>query len=83
MFGNNPTVTNENVTISWTFNEAVSTRCTLQTPADISIVPCNDSWTGNSLSEGYHAIYVIGTDLENNVGIQGKHIWNVGKVLLY
>lgn len=79
LFIYNPSVTNANVTISWQFDEDVSTKCTIQTPSAFSVESCNDTWTGLDLVEGYYTIYIQGMDLENNAGDLVRHTWRVGK----
>lgn len=69
------------VEITWTANENVTAQCTLQTPFQITGQPCNMSWNGNNLTEGYHSIYVQITDLAGNTAPPVRHSWFVGTSL--
>lgn len=73
----------DDVKITWTANENVTAQCTLQTPAQITAQPCNMSWTGTNLSEGFYSIYVQLTDLAGNTASPARHSWFVGKSLMH
>ena len=77
-FIHNPTVTNANVTISWSFDEEVTTKCTLQTPSSVSVPSCNNTWSGLDLPEGYYTLFIQGTDIEQNAAEPVRHTWRVG-----
>ena len=83
MFVNAPSRSGSDVKITWTSNENVTTQCTLQTPAQITAQPCNMSWTGTNLTEGFYSIYVQLTDLAGNTASPGRHSWFVGKLLMH
>ena len=74
----NPSVTNGNLTIQWSFNEEVTQKCTLQSLSESSIVSCNNTWTGENLTEGYYSLYVGGSDLEGNVATPSQFSLTVG-----
>lgn len=65
-FVNAPSRSGSDVIITWSANENVSAQCTVQTPTQITAQPCNMSWSGTNLSEGYHSIYVQLTDWAGN-----------------
>ena len=77
-----PSRTNANTTISWTVNEEALIRCTIQTPNHFSTKPCNSSWTGANLPQGYYSIYVQATDTAGNVAQPVRHSWFVGKFII-
>ena len=77
-FIHNPLVTNANVTITWSFDEDVTTKCTLQTPSSVTVPSCNDTWSGLDLAEGYYTLFIQGTDLEHNSAEPVRHAWKVG-----
>ena len=80
-FVNAPLRSGGEVEITWTANENVTSQCTLQTPSQITAQPCNMSWTGTNLTEGYHSIYVQITDLAGNTAPPVRHSWFVGTSL--
>ena len=76
----NPSVSNENVTISWSYDEEASSYCILQSPTELYIVPCNSSMVVlYYLSSGRHTLYVQGTDMAGNVAESVRHSWTVGE----
>ena len=80
-FVNAPPRSGSDVKITWAANENVTSQCTLQTPSQITASPCNISWTGTNLTEGYHSIYVQVTDLAGNTAPPVRHSWFVGMSL--
>jgi len=80
-FVNAPSRSGGDVEITWSANENVTDQCTLQTPSQITSQPCNMSWTGTNLTEGYHSIYVQITDLAGNTAPPVRHSWFVGTSL--
>ena len=64
--------------ITWTANENVTAQCTVQTPSLLFGQPCNWSWTGSNLTEGFYSIYVQLTDLAGNSAPPARHSWFVG-----
>lgn len=80
-FLNAPYRSGGDVQITWSANENVTAQCTLQTPAKITALQCNMSWTGTNLTEGYHSIYVQVTDLAGNTAPPARHSWFVGTSL--
>ncbi|KAL9963573.1 hypothetical protein ACROYT_G027096 [Oculina patagonica] len=76
-FVNAPSRSSGDVEITWRASENVISQCTVQTPSQITAHPCNMSWTGTNLSEGYHSIYVQVTDLAGNTGPPVRHSWFV------
>ncbi|KAL9963564.1 hypothetical protein ACROYT_G027084 [Oculina patagonica] len=78
-FVNAPSRSGGDVKITWTANENVTSQCTLQTPSQITAYPCNMSWTGTNLIEGYHSIYVQVTDLAGNTAPPVRHSWFVDR----
>ncbi|XP_068683141.1 uncharacterized protein [Montipora foliosa] len=76
-FVNAPSRSGGEVEITWTANENVTAQCTLQTPSHITGQPCNMSWTGTNMTEGYHSIYVQITDLAGNTAPPVRHSWFV------
>ena len=62
-----PSVSNENITVSWESNEPVTWKCKFGT-AELSIeVECSDSfWSGFNLEEGLYRLEIEATDLANN-----------------
>ena len=62
-----PSVSNENITVSWESNEPVTWKCKFVT-AQLSIeVECSDSsWSGFNLEEGLYRLEIEATDLSNN-----------------
>lgn len=79
-FVNPPSKTNENTTISWTFNEPASATCTLSSPTDTSLVICEGMWQGIGLMEGFYTLYVIATDTSDNIASTRSVSWFVGKM---
>ncbi|KAJ7392608.1 hypothetical protein OS493_010259 [Desmophyllum pertusum] len=74
-----PSRSSDDVEITWTANENVTAQCTVQTPSQIIAQPCNMSWTGTNLTEGYHSIYVQVTDLAGNTAPPVRHSWFVDR----
>ena len=83
-FNNTPTLSNENTTISWHYNEEASSFCVLQTPSNLNTVPCsNEMVILTDLQDGYHTLYVQGTDSSNNTATTVQLAWTVGMIFLY
>ena len=78
-FVNAPSRSGSDVIITWSANENVTAQCTVQTPTQITAQPCNMSFSGTNLSEGYHSIYVQLTDSAGNTASPSRHSWFVGK----
>ena len=78
-FVNAPSRSGGDVKITWSANENVTAQCTVQTPTKIKAQPCNMSWTGTNLTEGFYSIYVQLTDLAGNIASPIRHSWFVGK----
>ena len=80
----NPPLSNENVTISWSYDEEASSYCILQTPTELYIVSCNSSLVVlHNLSSGRHTLYVQGTDTAGNAAESVRHSWTVGEKRTY
>ena len=80
-FNSTPLFTNENVTLSWFYNEEASSFCVLQTPTALTAIPCiNDSIALTHLEEGYHTLYVQGTDSSGNTATATQLSWTVGMI---
>lgn len=78
-FITNPRYTNENVTITWRYNEETTATCTLQTPDATSMIECDhQNVTLTELNGGSHTLYITATDIAGNVA-SVRHSWNVGK----
>ena len=78
-FINAPYYSNSHVTFSWVYSEEASSLCTLQSPSEISMVPCNQSVTLTNLREGLHTLYIQATDLAGNVARTVRRSWTVGE----
>ena len=65
----NPSVSNNNVTISWYSNENVTWECILVVEdSSQSSVNCSDAhWTGYNLGEGLYTLQINGTDDAGNM----------------
>ena len=77
-FINAPSRSGGDFQITWTANENVTAQCTVQTPSLLFGQPCNWSWTGSNLTEGFYSIYVQLTDLAGNSAPPARHSWFVG-----
>ena len=77
-----PSRSGADVKITWSANENVTAQCTVQTPIQITAQPCNMSWTGTNLTEGFYSIYVQLTDLAGNTAPPARHSWFVGRSLV-
>ena len=75
-----PSKTNSSASISWIFNENSTVRCSLNTPISfIRNINCStNSWSGDSLIDGYYTIWVCVTDEAGNTALPGQHSWRVG-----
>lgn len=76
-----PTVTNGSITISWTFNEPVTSSCTIVKPDGTDKWSCNNSWYGDSLKEGFYTLFIFGKDLEGNQADVGNYRFQIGKIV--
>ncbi|CAC5402582.1 unnamed protein product [Mytilus coruscus] len=72
-----PTATNGSITISWTFNEPVTSSCTIVKPDRTHKSNCNNSWSGDSLKEGFYTLFIFGKDLEGNQADIGKYEFQI------
>lgn len=72
--------TNGNITVSWTFNEPVTSTCTIVKPDATEKANCTDYWSGDNLNEGFYTLFIFGTDLEGNQADVGKYEFQIGKV---
>lgn len=80
-FVENPSDSNANVTISWTFDEEATSSCTVQTPSLLFVILCNGSsvtLTGLR-EEGMHTLFIVATDLAGNVARTIRKFWTVGE----
>ena len=67
-FLKNPSVSNVNVSLSWTSNENVRWNCILSKEDTEAIVNCSDAaWTGYNLGEGLYQLHINATDDAGNV----------------
>jgi hypothetical protein len=74
-----PELSNQNVNLSWVYNENATSFCTLQSPASLTIIPCSDNVALlTNLQEGYHSFFVQGTDTSGNTAATVRHTWRVG-----
>ncbi len=79
-FVSRPSVSNDEITISWNYNEESNSSCTIQSPDQTNtVVDCDQFWSGTNLTEGSYAIYVTGTDEAGNVARPVVHVWRVGE----
>ncbi|CAG2191762.1 unnamed protein product [Mytilus edulis] len=76
-FKSGPTATNGSINISWTFNEPVTSSCTIVKPDRTEKVKCNNSWSGNNLKEGFYTLFIFGTDSEGNQADVGKYEFQI------
>lgn len=83
-FTTNPAYSNENVTISWRYNEEATSICSLQSPtATIPILCSNHSVSLAHLTAGLHSLFIVGTDVTGNVASTVRHSWTVGEILFH
>ncbi|VDI13273.1 Hypothetical predicted protein, partial [Mytilus galloprovincialis] len=69
--------TNGNITVSWTFNEPVTSTCTIVKPDATEKANCTDYWSGDNLNEGFYTLFIFGTDLEGNQADVGKYEFQI------
>ncbi|XP_052094770.1 uncharacterized protein LOC127730411 isoform X2 [Mytilus californianus] len=69
--------TNGNITVSWTFNEPVTSKCTIVKPDATKKANCTDYWSGDNLKEGFYTLFIFGTDLEGNQADVGKYEFQI------
>ena len=78
-FVNAPVFSNQNLTLSWMYDENTTSFCTLQSPASLTIIPCSDNVAVlTNLQEGYHSFFIQGTDTSGNTAATLRHTWRVG-----
>lgn len=83
-FVTTPLFSNQNLTLSWIYNENATSFCTLQSPASLMIIPCSDNVAVlTNLQEGYHSFFVQGTDTSGNTAATVRHTWRVGMSICY
>ena len=76
-----PVISNEGITLRWSYDEEAVSVCELQPPSMLSMttIPCSGNvfLLTNDL-EGYR-LFIQGTDVAGNVAAPIQLIWNVGK----
>ncbi|XP_076095373.1 uncharacterized protein LOC143066264 [Mytilus galloprovincialis] len=68
---------NGSITISWTFNENVTSRCTIVKPDATEKTNCTNYWSGDNLKEGFYTLFIFGTDLEGNQADVGRYEFQI------
>ena len=82
-FVSNPLYSNENVTISWSYNEEATSVCSLQSPTLTTPIPCvNHSVTLTRTLPGRYSLFILSADLAGNVAPTSRHTWTVGEMTL-
>lgn len=82
-FVNNPSYSNENVTISWSYNEESTSVCSLQSPTTTTPITCvNHSVTLTRTGPGLYSLFILSADLAGNVAPTARHTWTVGEIAL-
>ena len=69
-FVQNPSQSNENITVSWSTNENVTTMqcCLIQNDTELPVTCSNGIWNGFNLNMGMYGLNVSATDDAGNVG---------------
>ena len=66
-----------NITLTWQYDENATSICTLQGPGSTVAVLCGDhTFQEDELTEGYHTLYIQASDREGN-SHQYQHQWFV------
>jgi len=82
-FVSNPSYSNENVTISWSYNEESTSVCSLQSPTTTTPITCvNHSVTLTRTGPGLYSLFILSADLAGNVAPTARHTWTVGEIAL-
>ena len=78
---NDPIITTDGITLSWSYNEVATSVCRLQPPSLPSrAIPCsNNSILLTRAQEGY-SMSIEGVDLEGNTAGPVQFTWNIGMV---
>lgn len=80
-FVRNPLFSNQDITITWTFNKPVNAHCTLLSPSYVALpFPCSTSFSVTNLMAGEYTLFIYAVDLVGSYALEVSHSWMVGKL---